>query len=561
MENTLYYGDNLDVLRRYIPNESIDLIYLDPPFKSDQSYNILFKEKNGTDSAAQIKVFEDTWHWDQKAEETFVEITEKSPKKVADLIIALRSFLGSNDMMAYLVMMAIRLVELHRVLKNTGSIYLHCDPVANHYLKMLLDAIFRPNNFLNEIVWKRTFAHGGAKRYGPVHDLILYYSKSDKYIWNQPYIDYSNDYKKSFFRFTDKNGKRYRLTIMTGSGLRGGSSGKSWKGINPSKIGRHWAVPGYVREVLKRPYTRTVQEALDQLDEMGRIVWPQKKGGTPAFKQYLNDMPGAAVQDIWTDISPVSAQAKERLGYPTQKPEILLERIIQSSSNEGDVILDPFCGCGTTITVAEKLKRKWIGIDVTHLAISLMRHRLKDSFGTQVKYTVIGEPIDLKSAEKLAKQDPYQFQWWALGLIGARPTENEKRKGRDRGIDGYIYFHDEYTKTKKIIIQVKSGHLTIDQFRAFKTVITNENAQIGVFVTLQEPTSGMRKEAITAGYYKSPGWNKNYPKLQILTIKELLQGKNIDYPPKTSVTFKKAEKHKEDTHKQLEIDDKRKNIQ
>lgn len=488
MENTLYYGDNLEILREYIPNESIDLIYLDPPFKSDQSYNILFKEKNGTDSTAQIKVFEDTWHWDQKAEETFIEITENAPKKVADLIIALRSFFGSNDMMAYLTMMAIRLVELYGVLKDTGSIYLHCDPTTSHYLKLLMDAVFGPKNFRNEIIWCYKRWPSKQDNFQKMHDVILRYSKSKDVIWNKLYEDFTEQTKKRI-----KGGMKIEHIV--------GESGK----------------------ILIRPTNEK--------------------------------SPGVAMCDYW-NIPMIAGQARERLGYPTQKPEALLERIINASSNEDDIIFDPFCGCGTTITVAEKLKRKWIGIDITHLAISLMRHRLKDTFRDKAQYKVVGEPVDLKSAEALAKQDPYQFQWWATGLAGARPAESEKKKGSDKGIDGYIYFHDEYLKTKKIIIQVKSGHVNPGQIRDLRGVIEREKAQIGVFITLIEPTAGMKKEAVSAGFYNSPGWNKNYQKIQILTITELLEEKRIDYPPKTSITFKKAEKHKADEHEQLTIEEK-----
>jgi len=485
MENTLFYGDNLDIMRRYIPDNSIDLVYLDPPFKSDQSYNILFKEKNGTESVAQIKIFEDTWHWDQRAEETFVEITEKAPKKVADLIIALRNFLGSNDMMAYLVMMAIRLVELYRVLKDTGSIYLHCDPTASHYLKLVMDAVSGVKSFRNEVVW--LYTRPGTKhqkQFPRVHDIILWYSKSDNWIFNPDAVR---------IPYSQKTIERGKYSVATS---------KVTKGIHERVL----------------PY-------------------------------------GGKCPEDWWHIPMIQGNARERLGYPTQKPETLLERILKASSNEGNIVLDPFCGCGTTITVAEKLKRKWIGIDVTHLAISLMRHRLKDAFGDKLKFDVIGEPVDLRGAETLAKQDPYQFQWWALGLVGARPAESEQKKGKDKGIDGYIYFYDETQKTKKIIIQVKGGAVNPGYIRDLKGTMERSNAQIGVFITLKPPTKGMKEEAGISGFYKSPGWNKNYPKLQILTIEELLQGKNIDYPPKTSVTFKKAEKHKEKTHKQLKLDD------
>jgi len=486
MENTLYYGDNLDILREYIEDNSIDLIYLDPPFNSNKDYNVLFGEKNGTQSPAQIKAFEDTWHWDRrKAEETYREIVENLPKKVADLIKALRSFLGENDVMAYLVMMAIRLYELYRVLKPTGSIYLHCDPTASHYLKLIMDVAFGVNNFRNEIVWVRGTASGGkagGNKYVPNHDVIFFYTKNvSKEYFERQYIVYTEEYVKKRFKYVDENGRRYRLQLNN----------------------RH---------------------------------------------QYLDESKGKPVSDIWDNIFPINPMAKEKLGYPTQKPEALLERIIKASSNEGDIILDPFCGCGTTIMVAEKLKRKWIGIDITHLAVSLMKHRLENTFSNEVKYQVVGEPVDLKGAEELAREDPYQFQWWTLGLVGARPTKSEEIKGADKGIDGCIYFHDDpnMIKTKAIIIQVKCGHINRGMIDALKGVVEREEAQIGVFITLQEPTKPMQKEAISAGFYKSPS-GKPYPKIQILTIEDLITGnKNIERPPKIAindVTYKKAKRH------------------
>jgi len=545
MENTLYYGDNLDILRRYIPDNSIHLVYLDPPFKSDQSYNILYKEKNGTESAAQIKVFEDTWHWDRKAEETFIEITEKAPKKVADLVVALRSFLGSNDMMAYLVMMAIRLVELRRVLKEAGSIYLHCDPTASHYLKLILDAVFDAQNFKNEIIWKRrtgrtSYVHE-SKRFGTCTDSIFFYGKSDQTRFNPQYSFNDPSYKEyidKFFRHVDEEGRRYRIADLSNPAPRPNLM-YEYKGYKPPRKG--WAIS---------------KEKMEQWDKEGRLYFPKNKTGRIQRKRFLNELKGKPVQSLWDDIDPIGAQAAERLGYPTQKPEILLERIINASSDQGDIVLDPFCGCGTTIIVAEKLKRRWIGMDVTHLAISLMRHRLKDTFGERVKFDVRGEPLDLHSAEELARQDPYQFQWWAVGKAGGMPAESEKKKGKDTGIDGYLYFHDEPQKTKKIVMQVKSGHVNPGQIRDLKGVVEREKAEIGVFICLHEPTLGMRREALSSGFYKSPGWNKNYQKIQLLTIKELLAGRGIDYPPKTSVTFKKAEKHEKENGEQLKLKDK-----
>lgn len=558
MKNTLYFGDNLPVLRDYVDNESVDLIYLDPPFNSNADYNVLFAEQDGSQSAAQIQAFQDTWHWDQAAVAAYTEVVDAAD----DLSLALQGFhtvLGGNDMLAYLSMMAIRLKELYRVLKPTGSIYLHCDPTASHYLKVVMDSVFGPKSLANEIIWKRTYAHGGAKRFGPVHDSILFYRKGEEFVWNPQFVDYSEDYIRSFFRFSEPDGRRYRLTILTGSGIRHGSSGKPWKGIDPTAIGRHWAIPGYVRKALPNPKAKTVQEALDQLEESGRVAWPKKPGGSPSFKQYLDDMKGATLQDTWVDIPPLSAQARERLGYPTQKPEALLGRIIGASSNEGDVVLDPFCGCGTAVAAAQKLNRQWIGIDITYLAISLIKIRLQDAFGDTITstYDEVGEPADLEGAKALAETNPYQFQWWALDLVRAKPAKDKQKKGADKGIDGRIIFHDEGEgeKAKQIVLSVKAGKLHAAFVRDLVGVVNREKAAIGVLLSMDQPTMPMRAEAAEAGFYESPWDNHKYPRIQLLTIEQLLAGDTIKAPQTKDVrTFKKAPKHKKQaTHKQKNI--------
>ena len=525
-KNTLYYGDNLEVLRHYIPDESVDLVYLDPPFKSDQDYNVLFQE-HGIRSAAQIKAFEDSWQWDQAAALAFQEVVEQGGS-VSLAMQAFRTFLGESDMLAYLSMMAPRLLEMHRVLKPSGSIYLHCDPTASHYLKMLLDSIFGPKNFRNEIIWKRTSAHSSAKRYGPVHDVILFYTRSDKYKWNAQFQPHDEAYLASHYRSQDAQGRRYRLSDLTAAGVRKGSSGEPWRGFDPNSKGNHWkySIPN-----------------LEKLNKEGRIFWSKKEGAWPSYIRYLDEVKGTTLQDIWNDIPPINAMAKERLGYPTQKPETLLERIISAGSNEGDSILDPFCGCGTAIAAAQKLHREWFGIDITHLAITLIKHRLQHSFGSEITYKVIGEPIDVEGAKTLAAQDPFQFQWWALGLVGARPFE--QKKGADKGIDGRLYFHDEAGgKTKQIIFSVKAGSVSVPHVRDLRGVIEREAAAIGILISLNNPTKPMRTEAASAGFYESP-WGTKHPRLQILTIKDLLSGKTIDFPPsQANVTFKKAQRAK-----------------
>ena len=547
--NTLYYGDNLDILREYIRDESVDLVYLDPPFNSNQTYNVLFQEKDGSQSASQFKAFEDTWQWDEAAARSYEETVEAGGQ-VAEALMAFRQILGTNDMLAYLSMMAPRLVELWRVLKPTGSLYLHCDPTASHYLKMLMDSVFGAKNFRNEIVWRRTGAHGRAKRWGPIHDIILFYAVSDKYVWNRVYEEYDPKYIEKFYRAEDERG-RYQPITLDGPGTRGGSSGMPWRGVNPTVKGRHWELPPdrALPDDFKHPQgyaEMTVQERLDVLSDANLIYWPPR-GKTPRFKRYLSVAEGNPLQDIISDIRPIGSQAKERLSYPTQKPIALLERIIQSSSNEGDTILDPFCGCGTATAAAQKLGRRWIGIDITQLAISLVRYRLRDSFGNKFQYEVIGEPTSLQDATALAGEDPHQFELWALGLVEARP--DKPRRGADRGIDGQKNFHDEGRggKTKKIIFSVKAGHVTVSQVRDLVGVITREKAQIGVFLSLNPPTAPMRREAASAGFYKSP-WG-NHPRIQLLTIEDLLGGKTVDYPQAADVTFKRAKRIRPESSK------------
>jgi DNA modification methylase len=521
--NELYYGDNLNILREHILTESIDLIYLDPPFNSNQDYNVLFTEQDGTRAAAQMLAFEDTWQWDQAAAQTYQETVEAGGK-VSKVLQTLWALWGGNNMMAYLAMMAPRLVELHRVLKPMGSIYLHCDPTASHYLKMLMDSIFEPVNFRSEVIWKRTSAHSSAKRYGPVHDVLLYYAKSEKFTWNQSYQPYDQHYVNEFYTHTDPDGRRWRRSDLTGAGVRHGATGEPWRGIDVTAKGRHWFVP---------------PTELDKLDARGKIHWPIKEGGVPMLKRYLDEQSGVPLQDIWTDLPPLHNLAAERLGYPTQKPEALLERVIKASSNEGDVILDPFCGCGTAISVAESLNRQWIGIDITHLAIGLIRHRLQHAYRGSAAYRVIGEPVSLYDAEALAKADPYEFQWWAAGQVGGRI---DKKRGADQGIDGRLFFHDDPKPgtTKQIILSVKSGKIPPAHIRELRGVVDREGAEIGVLLTLKPPTKPMRSEAAKAGSYISP-WGTKHPRLQILTVEELLEGKRIDYPQsKANVTYKRA---------------------
>ena len=538
-DNTLFYGDNLPILREYIPDESIDLIYLDPPFNSNRTYNVLFKREGGEESEAQIAAFDDTWHWPGAAG-TYHDIGlgRTGTPQVATVISSLHEILGENQMMAYLVMMAARLVELHRVLKPTGSLYLHCDPTASHYLKIVLDTICGPENFRAEVMWKRTYSHNDPKNYGSILDSIFYYTKSRLFTWNKVFTPYSQGYIDKYYRHYDADGRRYQLVSLRSPQPRPNLH-YEYKGYKPHPNG--WAVS---RDVMER------------LDAEGRLHFPAKPDGAIREKYFLDEMPGVPLQNLWDDIGPISAHASERLGYPTQKPLALLERIISASSNPGDVVLDPFCGCGTTIAAAQKLSRRWIGIDITNLSIALQKNRLATAY-PDAKYKVIGEPTTLHDARQLAHDDRFQFQWWATSLVKARPyggevSSKQGKKGADKGIDGLITFIDDHTgKVKRVIVQVKSGKVNSRDIRDLVGTLNRESAAIGVFLTLEEPTRDMRTEAATAGYYHSPGWNQDYPRIQILTVKNLLDGTvRLEMPPAEFTTFKKAQQVKEQDHTQ-----------
>jgi DNA modification methylase len=508
----LFFGDNLFVLRDEIKSESIDLVYLDPPFNSKRDYNLLFKTPKGHDSDAQIAAFDDSWHWGEQAEREFAELLHQENTDVAEMIQSLRRFLNESDMMAYLVMMANRLVELHRVLKSTGSLYLHCDPTASHYLKIVLDAIFGLQNFRNEIIWKRQSAHSDAKtKFSDVADIILFYAKSKETKFIPQYAEYDPDYVQKFYRFDDKDNRGlYQLADMASPNPR----------------------PNMMYEWMGFPFPakgwRYQRETMQKLHDEGRVWYPRKSDGDfdfskrPRLKRYLNEQEGSIVTNIWIDIQSLHDVSDERLGYPTQKPLSLLERIIQASSNEGNTVLDPFCGCGTAVHAAQTLKREWIGIDITHLAISLIEKRMKDAF-PNISFEVHGTPTDLDGAKNLSERDKYQFQWWACSLVNAQPFQG-KKKGSDGGIDGLIFFQDDNSGAKKIIVSVKGGeHVSVTMLKDLIATVQKEKAEIGIFITLAEPTKPMITEAVSAGYYQSP--KGDIPKIQILTIEDLLSGK------------------------------------
>ena len=516
MKNKLYYGDNLDVLRNreYFPDDCVDLIYLDPPFNSNRSYNVLFKSEGGADSPAQITAFEDTWHWGETAETTYDDLIVHAPNQVSTAIEAMMNLIQRNQMMAYLVMMTARLVELHRVLKPTGSLYLHCDPTASHYLKIVLDAIFDAEHYRNEIIWHYDGPQRPSRRnFGAKHDVIFRYSKTENF-----FADEKNIIPESML--TDSELKKYKQ----------------------DDEGR------YFYDTPPGDYT---DQSIQRLDQEGRIR--RTKSGKPRVKHFLrSDSQGRVyrrkqLHDVWHDIPSIGhAGGKERLSYPTQKPLKLLERIILASSRERAIVLDPFCGCGTAVAAAHKLNRRWIGIDITHLAISLQKYRLADMFElvSGKDYEVIGEPTTVEGARSLAQDSAndgrYQFEWWALSLLQAKPVGGKKgsrkgRKGADQGIDGIISFFDEddkgRKKPRKALVQVKSGAVKSGDIRDLKGAVEREKAAIGVFITLEKPTAAMSKEALAAGYYESPRWGRKYRRLQILTIGDLFGGASVDMPP------------------------------
>lgn len=550
MTNSLFYGDNLQVLRDSIADESVDLIYLDPPFNSNASYNVLFKGPQGNESAAQIEAFDDTWHWNDSATEAFGDVMRSGNGNVAEMLRAMRSFLGDNDMMAYLTMMAVRLLELHRVLKDTGSLYLHCDPTASHYLKILLDAVFGAKNFGAEIIWQRTATHNDAKRWPWLSDTILNYCKDKSFKWNPVFRAQSDEDIEKRYRFSESSGRRYRLGPMdapAGGGMSAinKETGRPngwylWKGYQPPTKG--W---------------RYSPETMQRLHDANLIHYPREKTKRLAKKLYLDESKGALVGNIWTDIPPLQGSAKERLGYPTQKPVALLERILNASSNPGDVVLDPFCGCGTTVHAAQKLDRQWIGIDVTHLAIGLIEKRLRDAF-EDVTFETHGVPQDISGARDMAnrgrtdKNYYFEFEKWALSLIAAQPG-NMGKKGADKGIDGRVYFGPKHEGTA--IVSVKAGdNVGVAMIRDLRGVIERDKAAIGIFLTLAEPTKPMITEAAGAGQFEMDGFDP-VPRIQIVTIEQAmeLRDRALRLPARRDDAFKKAAREV-DTKSQGKLD-------
>ena len=522
---TLVRGDNLEEMRRF-PDECIDLIATDPPFNSKRDYFVPYRDEHGQEPDTLIRAFTDTWTWGEAAEEAYGELIVEVGGQIGDTIQGLRQFLNQTPMMAYLVMMAIRIVEMHRILKNTGSLYLHCDPSASHYLKIILDAIFGASHFRNEIVWQRTSAHNDGNRFGRVHDIILSYSKSSQPLWNPVYTEHDPEYVKKFYRHEDERG-RYQVDNLTGAGTTQGESGQSWRGVDPTAVSRHWAIPhrNSWPEGVEPPEnyeSLSVHEKLDVLDANGLIYWPPT-GRVPRFKRYLSTSKGRRVHDVITDINPLSGQSKERTGYPTQKPIELYKRIVAASSNEGDLILDPFCGCGTTLMAAEELKRHWIGIDLTYLATGAVRLQIERLFPQlRNNITIAGTPENAEQALELARTNPHGFEEWCVAHVLHFRTN--ARRGGDGGIDGTFRFPLGRIQGRqaygKAVAQVKGGNYTLGHIRDFRTAMQNEEADLGVFVVTSPPSRGMETEASRTGTYNHPGYEFSVPKLQIYQIQD-----------------------------------------
>ena len=525
-----FYGDNLSILQQHVDDATVDLVYLDPPFNSNRDYNVLFKEQSGKESPAQIKAFGDTWNW-AGAAESWANFAEICPvPKVIELMRGFHNTLGENDVMAYLVMMAPRLYQLWRVLKPTGSLYLHCDPTASHYLKLILDAIFGAKNFRNEISWKRSSAHSdtkqGMKRCGRIRDIIFYYTKSDAYCWNTQYIPYTAEYLASEYRHVAPNGRRYKETDLTAA-KPGGDTKYDWYVKREIALSGRWQAdieeefrnpkPGWAYKAVP-PYNGRSwaysKANIKQFALSGHII--HRETGIPRLIQFADEMPGIPLQDAWDDIPPASGG--QWLGYPTQKPLALLERIINASSNPGDVVLDPFCGCGTAIVAAQKLGRNWLGIDVTPIATSLIQKRLFDQFEardirllsaadksnavTRARaFRVEGLPTDEAGARAMFEADHKKFEMWAVGLVPAIPQE---KKGADGGIDGLAYFDVGAKDLTKAVVQVKGGkNVGSPGVQQLKGAMHSFGASLGFYVTLEAPTKYMIAEALSAGFYKA----------------------------------------------------------
>lgn len=518
--NRLYYGDNLDVLRE-LADGSVDLVYLDPPFNSARNYNVIFSRGEHADSAgAQIQAFEDTWEWTHVTDKQFEEyVTGALPVRAAEALRAFHTLLGENEALAYLVNMAPRLVELHRLLAPTGSLWLHCDPTMSHYLKVLLDAIFDPRTFRNEIIWQRNPSKANQSRRLPVnHDVLLVYGKTDEVKWNTDIAfvayDLGNLDEKTAGKYNqvDEDGRAYYLTSLINP--------------NPDRPNLTYEFLGVTR------VWRWTRERMQKAYDDG-IVVQRKPGSVPRMKRYLDEQKGRPLSDVWTDIPPLNSRASERLGYPTQKPLALLERILALATDPDDVVLDPFCGCGTTVDAAQKLGRQWIGIDITYIAVDLIVKRLEHSYGTSIldAIAIDGVPRDAAAAQALFDRNPFDFERWAVSLVNAQP--NEKQVG-DRGIDGVARFPLDggVKNVGRVLVSVKGGKsLNPAMVRDLAGTVDTQKAEMGVLIVQHPPTRGMLDAARHGGRYTHPANGQEFPRIQIITTDQLLAGERPVMPP------------------------------
>lgn len=513
LSNHLYYGDNLTIMKA-IPDGSVDLIYLDPPFNSQRNYNLIYTRLTGQPVPEQEEAFCDAWELDaekiQMIRRLQVEMRRYDiPDDVGHFWSTWLNALRTTQprLLAYLVYMTYRLLEMRRILKSTGSIYLHCDPTASHYIKVIMDGVFGHANFRNEITWQRTGAHNDSKRYGAISDRLLFYTKSNRWTWNPQYTPYSDEYVKERYKYDDGDGRLHWRNTMTAAG---GGPPRSFRGEEKAPPpGTHW---------------RFSQAEIDRMESEGRIYY--SPSGMPYVKSYLDERKGRPLQDVWTDIV-MSKSGRERLGYPTQKPIELLERIIQSSSNPGDVVFDPFAGCGTAVYAAHLTDRKWIGCDIAILSVQIVRDVLAARYGLfeGQHYTVSGVPRSVEAAHELFLQDPRQFQHWSVELSGG--FASTKHSG-DRGIDGHIYYETK-DGLRNMVLSVKGGKLTPAFVRELRGVLEREpNTTMAGLICLQNPTPGMKAEAASADVYEHEG--QIYDRIQIRTVDDLLAGRVFDTP-------------------------------
>lgn len=472
MHNQLCYGDNIEFLRQNIKNDFVDLCYIDPPFNSNRNYNQIYNNI-GNKIKSQSQAFIDIWTWDKTAQENFTQIIDNyqgrfTPQSIA-LIAGLANVLDKGSLLAYLVRITLRVAEIHRVLKPTGSFYLHCDPTASHYLKLVLDAIFcyQGGYFQNEVIWCYSLGGKTKERFASKHDVIFYYTKTNQYTFNSEAASISRKPKSHMKLRVDSEGREY-------------------------------------------------QEKIDR--KTGKV-----------YKYYLDE--GKIAEDYWTDIETLNRGDRERLGYPTQKPEALLERIIKVSSNEGDLVLDAYCGCGTTLAVAQRLNRQWIGMDIAYQSISLCLKRFEDSFGKDVvlQINLNGIPRNVEEANALSACQSKEFEKWAILTFSNNRAIIGHKKGKDKSIDGIVYFLVENGEQQKIILQVNSGDVNSDDIKELDDKMKREQAAIAILITLREASWEMLKEAIACGIYHHRASRCNYPRLQIVTIREMLEeAKRLD---------------------------------